>query len=329
MSEVAVRSEPMTNETLRYVPPATSTGVDLVRWVAQLQAASEISRQLCNTEFVPPHFRGKVEAATAAVLYGATLGMDPLAAWQAIYVISGRVGMYAKSMVAVLQAAGHDVWTEAQSDKSVTVCARRRDWPEDRVNRCTWDPARAMAAGLYTNSKYKTNPAQMFYARAASEVCRQTAADALHGMAYSVEEIEDMAPLTTVSVGAPVTAAEILGPPAQPATEAPAPAVEGTDRAQEMWNLWRALGLSGPDNRAARVQLAVDAVGRALGSLNDLTADEADRLITELRKHVADIERERAEPAYGSAPVDEVVSGEVEPDGGWPAVAPVPVGGGV
>jgi hypothetical protein len=324
----------MTAETLRYTAPP-SASVDLVRWVEQLTAASTIARQLCNTEFVPPHFRGKVEAATAAVLYGATLGMDPLASWQAIYVISGRVGMYAKSMVAVVMAAGHSVWVESQSDKSVTVCALRKGAPPEQTARCTWDPQRAMTAGLYTNSKYKTNPQQMFYARAASEACRQIAPDALHGMAYSVEELEDMPPLAVdATVGEPVTAVDILGGPVETAAEGPQVVMVQQDQHKRMHRLWGLLGYSDSDqDRKTRLQVTSRIVGREVESSKDLTFTEANTMIKELtvkveeaaaRKAAQPSQQPEPEPAYGSGPADDaVVVGYIEADevDGWPPVA--------
>src|SRR5690606_934292 len=54
----------------------------------------------------------------------------------------------------------------------------------------TWTTARANTAGYTKNSKYQTDPAAMLYARAASDVCRQVAPDALAGLAYSAEELE-------------------------------------------------------------------------------------------------------------------------------------------
>lgn len=335
MTDIAVRNAPMTADTLRYVaPPQLGVGVDLVRWVEQLKAAEQIATQLCNTDFVPAHFRNNPAAATAAVLYGAGLGMDPLSAWQAIYVIHGRVGMYAKSMVAVLQSVGHKVWVESQSDKSVTVCALRRDGdPKTETNRSTWDVPRAMAAGLFGNSKYKTNTQQMLYARAASEVCRQTAADALHGMPYSVEELEDMTPVSVAAhVGAPVTAAELTaGPVDSPEVPADSPPVAGVTEEQHraMHVMWRELRFGGDANRAGRLTIMSNIVRRKLESSKDLTEAEARQVIGELRAKIADSKirpsREVAE-ALGDVPGPdpELAPEDVsQDDGGWPDVATV------
>lgn len=308
-TDLAVREEPMTNETLRYAPPPST---DLVRWVEQLKAAEEISRALCGTDFVPVHFRNNVPASTAAVLYGATLGMDPLAAWQAIYVIKGRVGLYAKVMVAILQAAGHDVWTESQSDTSVTVCARRKDWPENRITRCTWDASRAMKAELYTNSKYKTNPQQMFYARAASEACRQTAPDALHGMTYSVEEIEDMEPVAITATIAPVAVADITGIPA--VEEGPRAT---RDQVDQISDLCGRLGTAGP---SGCLNLVGEILKRPVGSSREVSAAEADTVLRELAERLAIKVRE---PAPEDIPDPEPVPAaeDVSQDEDWPAVA--------
>lgn len=308
-TDVAVRDEPMTAETLRYTAPPGQT-VDLIKWVANLKAAEEISTALCRTDFVPTHFRNNIPAATAAVLYGAGLGMDPLAAWQAIYVVHGRVGMYAKSMVAVLQAAGHDVWTESQSDQSVTVCARRKEWPAERFNRCTWDVPRAMKAELYKNDKYKTNTQQMLYARAASEVCRQTAADALHGMAYSVEEIEDMEPVAVTATIAPVALADITGVPA---------AVEGPratrDQVDAIADLCGRLGTAGP---RGCLDTVAEILGRPVGSSRDVSEVEAQQVLQVLAERLA-VKVRQPEPEDVPDP-EPVPAEDVSQDEEWPEV---------
>lgn len=178
--------------------PANPTGGRLVAWAEAAQSAGQLGAALAKTSFVPAQFRGKPEECAAAILFGDELGMSPMQALQAIYVVSGRVGMYAEAMVAIVQAAGHEVVTVAKSDSKVTVRGRRRGsetWIEE-----TWTTERARRAGYTTNKKYETDPQAMLYARAASVVCRQIAADALAGIAYSIEELELSEPGPTARV---------------------------------------------------------------------------------------------------------------------------------
>lgn len=198
---------------------------NLMAWARAAKAANDLAIPLCQTSFVPEHFQGKPGEATAAILYGAEAGLSPLQALQGVYVISGKPAMYARTLMAVVLGAGHQVWTESESDTRVIVCGRRRG--SDQIERAIWTIDRAKKAGYTRNSKYQTDPQAMLLARAQSDVCRRVAPDALLGMAYSVEELQD--------------ADDDTPPPAKrtvkrqtPAAAEPAPAPDGaaTDSAR-------------------------------------------------------------------------------------------------
>lgn len=192
----------------------------LADWAEEARAAFQLAAVLCKTSFVPQHFKGKPEEATAAILTGHEMGMSPMAALRAIYVISGTPGMYAAAMRAVALSRGHKVWVEpGASPERVVVRGQRAG--EDRVQESMWTIERAKTAGLLNNAQYTKNPQNMLTARATAEVCRLVAADALHGL-LSVEELADVEPRKPEPVAAPrVTAKEILGQPEpeQPAAE--------------------------------------------------------------------------------------------------------------
>lgn len=190
----------MTELTTYYEAPAAldPTGGRLVAWAEGLTAAHRIGTALCSTAFVPAHFKNKPEEAAAAILYGDEIGLTPTQSLQNLYVISGKPALYARAMVALVLAAGHEVWTVSKSDAQVTVAGRRRG--SSHVIEETWSTARAAKAGYTNNKKYASDPQAMLYARAASDVCRQIAPDALAGLSYSVEEIETDEPEAAVTV---------------------------------------------------------------------------------------------------------------------------------
>lgn len=166
--------------------------------VVMMADAASLAKGLCQTDFCPAHFRGKVGDAAVAIMKGAYLGFNPTTALESIYVISGRPALYSRAMQAVVIMRGHEIWTEAQTVDSVTVCGRRRG--SQRVESATWDISRAQTAGYTKNARYKTNPQEMLYAKAVAEIARKIAPDALMGLA-TVEELqlEDTTP-----VGEPV-----------------------------------------------------------------------------------------------------------------------------
>ncbi len=205
-AEVAVREEP-TNEVA--LAP-TGTVASLAHWAGEARAAHALATSLCATNFVPRHFQGKPAEATAAILTGHELGLSPMASLRSIFIIGGTPGMYAKALVAVVQAQGHEVWVEEQSDERVVVCGKRKN--SEHVARVVWDRERVVKAKLTSNAKYNETPQQMMTARGFAEVCRQIAPDALLGIPYSVEELRDFTPDEVPAEPAVqrVTAAEIL-----------------------------------------------------------------------------------------------------------------------
>lgn len=196
--------------------PAIEPGQNLITWARALGAAHQVASALCQTSFVPRHFAGKPEEAAAALMLGDELGLAPVSALRSIFVIGGTPGMYARTMVALVQSRGHDVWTEAESATKVVVCGRRAG--SDKVERSEWTIDRARRAGYTNNKKYETSPEDMLYARAASTVCRRVAADVLSGIPYSVEELELEEKPRTAKV------ARVRPAPAEPELESPSPA---------------------------------------------------------------------------------------------------------
>lgn len=215
----------------------------LVAHAGMMKTAYELASAMVNTTMVPTRFLRKAEDATAAILYGAELGLNPIQSLQRIIPIHGMPSLEARTMVALLKARGYKIRTTAQSDESVTVQGIDL---EGEVYESTWTIERATRAGyvpeidpktnkyktnrngnLLGNEKYLTDPIAMLKAKAQSEVCREMAPDVLLGISYTSEDLEserwDDSALppspAEKSAPAPVTADEILGDPAPPAAK--------------------------------------------------------------------------------------------------------------
>jgi len=271
------------------------TGGRLVAWAEAAGAAHQLAVSLSQTSFVP---RVKVGGqmvpmspgdATAAILMGDELGLSPIASLRSIYVVHGTPAMYTRTMVALAQGHGHEVWTEETSPAKVTVCARRRGG--EHVERATWTIARARTAGYTSNAKYQSNPEEMLYAKAAAEVCRKVAADVMAGVPFSVEdlELEQPQPTSSVSRGeGPKTSVKrgAKPEPEEPAFDTPAPSVEEpkpASRAQvEKLNIQiKEIGITDRDQKLAYISMRT---GRGITSSSDLTMREASDLIEELEQ---------------------------------------------
>lgn len=284
-----------TDTTLDY-RTGDPTGGRLTSWASSLQAAHKIGSALCQTAFAPKHFRGNPDEAAAAILYGDEIGLSPTQALRSIFVIGGQPGMYARQMVAIVLHHGHQVWTVEKTAAKVTVAGQRRN--SSHVIEETWTTARAQKAGYTSNPKYKTDPESMLYARAAADVCRQVAPDALAGLAYSVEELEIDQPAATTTVRRstpktarrkPVEPPQAQEPPLEP-TPAPEPDVEDAEEVTDpdpitdaqMKRMHAGFNDIGMTERDDRLNYCAGVIGREVSSSKDLTKHEATQVIDSL-----------------------------------------------
>lgn len=285
------------------VRPNDTQAVSLVRQTAlDLAAAAQIGKAIAATSFAPAHFRGKPEECAVAILYGATVNLDPITAIQQIYVIGGKPALYARAMVAIVLSQGHDIWTETEEPGRVVVAGRRKG--SDKVERIEWNIDLARQAGYLTNKKYVTDPRSMLYARASGDVARRIAPDALMGMTYNVEELELGEVAVTVHDGpapattGPVTAAEIMGElEAAPAGDAPGPITR-----DQLAALGRALRDAGLDDKDEALATVADIVGHDVTGTRELTTAEGQTVIDTLTAMAARLPA--AAPAPNEPPAD-------------------------
>jgi len=299
----------MSTEIEQYTPsvPATpSPGANLIREAAAVMTdAHKLATAIANTQMIPKHFAGKPDEIAAAMLYGATLDLDPMQSVRAIYVVHGAPGLYARSMVAVALKAGHQIWTVESTDEAVTVAGRRRG--TEHVEQVTWTYERAHRAGYTSNAKYKSDPQAMLYAKAASEVARKIAPDALSGV-YAVEELRmerwdaevvatrPNAPAgslraalhqTSGAEGAPDAATSV----SEPSTSAPESDGITPGQLKKLGALMREAGIVDRDGALAFVNDVLPE-GREVSSRNELSRDEAGRVIDALERDLAPVEGE-------------------------------------
>lgn len=225
-NEIAIQDEHCTDLSL--LPPAqpsqqTQTAIarQVLRDHAELsQMAWEFATKLCSTKMVPVRYRNAPEEGTAAILYGAELGLGPISALQNIFEVHGSPGIYARTAQALLEAKGFQFRTIESDNEVATIHGWKpgRDVKTDEpdewstftyedAERAGWAPTplNAERGGLLIrgiryeanqygklagNEKYLTQPRQMLWAKAMMETCRHLSPATLLGIAYSVEELE-------------------------------------------------------------------------------------------------------------------------------------------
>lgn len=311
-------------------PAQLPEGIATLRaWASVASEAAQLVAPLINTAFVPDVFRPKVDpratdaekrqahetavaTATAAVLYGAGLGLDPLQALSSIHVVKGKPGLYAETMVALLKGAGHEIGVELETDALVRVWGRRKG--SETIERAEFSIQRAASAGYVAqNPKYKSDPRSMLYARAVSILCRRLAPEVLKGIASAEETIDEPDPDTRptsrtvqraparAALAAPQAPAGAATPP--PARQAPSTPPTADDEyaaamgaptavaepaqiAEADWRAinerFRVLGVNGEGKTAARLAVITNIIGRPITRGNELLAREAADVLANL-----------------------------------------------
>lgn len=285
MSEIALRDSAA-------LAPTDPTGGRLIAWAEAASAAHALAKSLATTAFVPKHFQGNAGDATAAIILGDELGLSPISALRSIYVIGGQPALYARTMVALVMAHGHRIWTVEDGTGKVTVAGQRRG--SDRVEQVTWTVERARKAGYTSNRKYETDPQAMLYARAAGDVARRIAPDVLAGVPYSVEEMESQASETVTVTREPAARTRVsrAKPPAPEPDEPPLDEpVDLTDALEsppdpitrpQQTALHAALGGIGFAEREDKLAYLTERLGREITSSSDLTKAEASTILDEI-----------------------------------------------
>lgn len=248
--------------------------------------------------------------ATIAILHGASLGLNPDAALENIFMIKGKPATYARLMVALVNRwvderiavgrttadpeAGDKIW-EVESGPTKCVWAGRRD---GITKYSEWDIGRATTAGYTSNKLYNTIPEQMLTAKAQAEVCRIVFPDVILGLSHSIEELrlEDGVSVQRVvkkqdgvrgAAALREIAAQAQEP--QPAPEpVPEPAPEppkepGPTKSQfdEITKLYEAQGITGAE-MLADVALFLQREGK-LRSLRSLSEEDVEAVLAHLR----------------------------------------------
>jgi hypothetical protein len=299
MTELEIRRERTAIATVADQAHAPSAAVGaLMEWAQSASAAHEIAQHLVRTSFVPEGFRGKPDEATAAILAGIEVGLQPMAALRSFDVIQGTAAPRANTLRAIVQSQGHEVWVVESTETRAIVAGRRRGSSQEQTS--TWTLDRAKRLGLTGKKNWQAQPQAMLVARATSELCRLIASDAILGLPYSIEELVDGDDLTVDAAvvpmtpkrrtarraAAPATQVERVDAPAapQPVHDEPPLDDEPASRTDsvtppQLTKIAAQMGDLGITDRGDALAYVADVIGRPVESRNDLSAAEASRLI--------------------------------------------------
>jgi hypothetical protein len=162
---------------------------DTDSWADMLPAVGDLAGKISTTNFVPKGLRGKPAEIAACILTGREVGIGPMESLSKIHVIDGRPAMSSELMRSLVMRDGHEITYAVLTEDKVTAKGRRagsQEWTE-----VTWTMKDAQRIGVAGRDTWKKYPRQMLAARATSELCRLLFPDALGGISYTPEELDE------------------------------------------------------------------------------------------------------------------------------------------
>lgn len=151
------------------------------------------AQTLAQGSLVPQSYRGNPANILVAMGLGQSMGLSPAESLYRINVIQGKPTASAELIAAQVRKAGHKLRiTKDEAAQSVTATIVRRDDPDYPISE-TRDAAWAQRMGLAGKDNYKKQPMTMLTWRAITAVAREACPEALYGVAYTPDEMEDFA----------------------------------------------------------------------------------------------------------------------------------------
>jgi hypothetical protein len=145
-----------------------------------------------TSALVPTAYRGKPADILIAVMLGQSMGLTMSESLYRIDVIGGKPTASAELIASNVRKAGHKLRVSGD-DTHATATIVRADDPtyEHTVTR---DIEWAKSMGLLTKDNYRKQPGTMLQWRAITAAARLACPEALYGIAYTPDEMEDMRP---------------------------------------------------------------------------------------------------------------------------------------
>ena len=199
-------------------------------------------------DIIPEAYRNKPANILVAVGFGAAMGLSYADSLYRINVIKGKPTMSAELIASQVRKAGHKLRIYKDEEHvSVKASIFRKDDPEFEFSAIR-DKAWAEQMGLASRENYKKQPMTMLTWRAITAVAREACPEALYGVAYSPDELDDM----------PVVS-EHEEPAAQPVEE---PAVDPSPSKEQCKAISAALSRCGVTSKAHAARILQELTGR-------------------------------------------------------------------
>ena len=255
MSELAIPDQPQQGNTL--------------------ESQMSYARAVSTASMLPENYRGKPADIMLAVGLGSSMGLSPAESLYRISVIKGRPTASAELIAANVRKAGHRLRVHGDETTSTATIIRADD--PDYEFTVTRDLAWAERMGLARNDNYRKQSGTMLQWRAITAVARLACPEALYGVAYTADEMEDVgeqrrAASLAQQVGA-VTVEQV-----EPEAQEPLLLNTSSKLARAMYASINEAGIQ----EAERIDWVSHVIGRDIDSTKEMTEDEARTVLAHL-----------------------------------------------
>ena len=256
---------------------------------------------IANSDLVPVAYRKKPGNVLVAWGLGAAMGLDRMESFYRIDVIQGKPCASSELIASNVRKAGHKLRVTINEDEQwAEATIIRRDDPDNPITvRRTSEWAKRM--GLSQKDNYVKQLVTMLAHRAITAVARFGAPEALYGVQYTADELQDLGPAADEKTRGPVTAATFTAPKAEEPAMPVLNAAPGKSDAQDapvtpeqiadLSALFEQAGFETDARtttfREQRAEYMTEVLGTEVKSTRDITPVQADQVIEALREFIA------------------------------------------
>lgn len=160
----------------------------------QATLAEQVSyaQSVAKAGILPQAYKGRPADIIVAMGLGQSMGLSPMESVYRINVIQGKPTASAELIASQVRKAGHRLRIRKDEKKMSATCTiYRADDPEYPFE-VTRDKAWADRMGLSGKDNYRKQPLTMLVWRAITACAREACPEALYGVAYTPDEMDDM-----------------------------------------------------------------------------------------------------------------------------------------
>lgn len=188
------------NADLQVMPQVEPVGGDVLEqlkaYADSWGAAATIAEQMARTDFAG-QFKGKPADMAAAILKGASVGIQPADVGKAIYVVHGAPALYGKTAMQIARSHGYKFERVEFGPKKVHLRCYAPDGDSDES---IYTYERATREGLVKGNKqqYETRPEKMLFWKCVGELADQFFPHLTGGM--GIKEDMEQSPIKATAV---------------------------------------------------------------------------------------------------------------------------------